>query len=58
MAPNDETAAERKARYGRIGRASAKTIKSMLAGTALGDKLWAKVYTRELEKKEPAKREV
>jgi hypothetical protein len=57
MATNDETAAERKARYGRIGKASAKTIKSMLAGTALGDKLWAKGYTRELERKEPAKRD-
>jgi hypothetical protein len=45
MATNDETTAER------------KTIKSMLAGTALGDKLLAKGHTRELEKKEPAKRE-
>jgi hypothetical protein len=39
MAPKDETPAERKARYGRIGTASAKTIKNMLAGTASGDKL-------------------
>jgi hypothetical protein len=42
MAPKDETAAERKARYGRIGTASAKAIKNMLAGTALGDSLTAK----------------
>jgi hypothetical protein len=42
MTPKDETTAERKARYGRIGTASAKTIKNMLAGTALGDKLAAK----------------
>jgi hypothetical protein len=45
MAPNDETAAERRARYGRIGKASAKTIKNMLAGTALADKLRAKGLT-------------
>jgi hypothetical protein len=56
MAPNDETAAERKARYGRIGKASAKTLKSILAGTALGDKLRAKGYAVP-EKKEPVKKE-
>jgi hypothetical protein len=39
MAPKDETPAERKARYGRIGTASAKTIMNMLAGTASGDRL-------------------
>ena len=33
---------ERKARYERIGKASAKTIKNMLAGTPLGEKLRAK----------------
>ena len=36
MAPEDETGAEGNARYERIGKASAKTIKNMLAGTALG----------------------
>jgi len=56
MAPKDETGAERKARYGRIGKASAKTIKNMLAGTALGDKLRAKGYTWVPEKKEPPKK--
>ena len=56
MAPKDETAAERKARYERIGKASAKTIKNMLAGTALGDKLRAKGYTWVPETKEPTKK--
>jgi hypothetical protein len=65
MAPKDETGAERKARYERIGKASAKTIKNMLAGTArgdklagtaLGDKLRAKGYTWVPEKKEPPKK--
>ena len=56
MAPKDEIGAERKARYGRIGKASAKTIKNMLAGTALGDKLRAKGYTWVPEKKEPPKK--
>jgi hypothetical protein len=39
MAPKDGTEAERNARYERIEKASAKTIKNMLAGTVLGDKL-------------------
>ena len=56
MAPKDETGAERKARYERIGKASAKTIKNMLAGTALGDKLRAKGYTWVPENKEPSKK--
>jgi hypothetical protein len=54
MAPKDETGEERKARYERIGKASAKTIKNMLAGTALGDKLRAKGYVWIPEKKEPS----
>jgi hypothetical protein len=45
MAPKDETGTERKARKERIEKASAKAIKNMLAGTALGDKLRAKGYT-------------
>jgi hypothetical protein len=56
MAPKDETAAERKARYERIGKASAKTIKNMLAGTALGNKLRAKGFTWVPETKAPAKK--
>jgi hypothetical protein len=56
MAPKDETGVERKARYERIGMASAKTIKNMLAGTALGDKLRAKGYTWVPEKTEPSKK--
>jgi hypothetical protein len=56
MAPKDETGAERKARYERIGKASAKTIKTMLAGTALGDKLRAKGYTWVPEKKDSSKK--
>jgi hypothetical protein len=56
MAPKDETGAERKARYERIGKASAKTIKNMLAGTALGHKLRAKGYTWVPENNEPSKR--
>jgi hypothetical protein len=56
MAPKDETRLERKARYQRIGMASAKTIKNMLAGTALGDKLRAKGHTWVPEKKEPSKK--
>jgi len=52
MAPKDGTGAERKARYERIGKASAKTIKNMLAGTALGDKLRAKGYTWVPENKQ------
>ena len=55
MAPKDETGAERKARYERIGKASAKTIKTMLAGTTLGDKLRAKGYTWVPEKKDSSK---
>ena len=51
MVPKDETAAERQARYERIGKASAKTIKNMLAGTMLGDKLRANGYTWVPEKK-------
>jgi hypothetical protein len=57
MAPKDETGAERNARYERIGKASAKSIKNMLAGTALGDMLRAKGYTWVPEKKEPPKKE-
>jgi hypothetical protein len=57
MAPKDETAAERKARYDRIGTASAKTIKNVLAGTTLGEKLRAKGYTWVPEKKVPPKEE-
>jgi hypothetical protein len=56
MAPKDETGAERKARYERIGKASAKTIKAMLAGTALGDTLRAKGYSRVPEKKDSSKK--
>jgi hypothetical protein len=56
MAPKDETAAERKARYERIGKASAKTIKNMLAGTALGNKLRAKGFAWVPETKAPAKK--
>ncbi len=57
MVSKDETAAERKARYGRIGKASAKTLKNMLAGTVLGEKLRAKGHTWVPEKKEPSKKE-
>jgi hypothetical protein len=39
MAPKDETGGERKARYERIGKTSAKIIKNILAGTVLGHKL-------------------
>jgi hypothetical protein len=53
MAPKDGTGAERNARYERIGKASAKAIKNMLAGTVLGDKLRAKGYTWLTEKKAP-----
>jgi hypothetical protein len=56
MAPNDKTGAERKARYERIGKASAKTIKNMLAGTALGGKLRARGYTWVPENKEPSRK--
>jgi glycosyltransferase involved in cell wall biosynthesis len=49
----DGTGAERNARYERIGKASAKAIKNMLAGTVLGDKLRAKGYTWLTEKKAP-----
>ena len=56
MAQKDETGVERKARYERIGMASAKTIKNMLAGTALGDKLRAKGHTWVPKKKEPSKK--
>jgi hypothetical protein len=56
MAPKDETGVERKARYERIGMASAKTIKNMLAGTALGGKLRAKGYRWVPEKKESSKK--
>ena len=52
MAPKDETEVERKARYERIGKASAKTIRNMLAGTALG----AKGYTWVPKKTEPSKK--
>ena len=57
MAPKDESEADRQARYERIGKASAKTIKNMLAGTVLGDKLRAKGYTWVPENKEPSKKE-
>jgi len=57
MADNEETDAKRKARYERIGKASAKTIKNMLAGTPLGEKLRAKGFTWVPEKKEPPKNE-
>jgi len=56
MVPKDKTEAERKARYERIGKASAKTIKNLLAGTVLGDKLRAKGYTWVPEKKETPKK--
>jgi hypothetical protein len=56
MAPKDETVAEKSARYERIGKASAKAIKNMLAGTALGGKLRAKGYTWVPEKKDPPKK--
>jgi hypothetical protein len=56
MAPKDETGAERNARYERIGKASGKAIKNMLAGTVLGDKLRAKGYTWVPEKKEPPRK--
>jgi hypothetical protein len=55
MAPKGETAEERKARYQRIGKASAKTIRNMFAGTALADKLRAKGYAWVPEKKEPSR---
>ena len=51
--PKDETATERAARYERIGKASAKTIKNMFAGTALADKLRAKGYTWVPKSKDP-----
>jgi hypothetical protein len=51
----DETATERAARYERIGKASAKTIKNMFAGTALADKLRAKGYTWVPKSKDPPK---
>jgi hypothetical protein len=54
MAPKNETGIERKARHERIGKASAKTIKNMLAGTALGNKLRAKGYTWVPKNKEPS----
>ena len=56
MAPKDESEADRQARYERIGKASAKTIKNMLAGTALGAKLRAKGYTWVPENKEHSKK--
>ncbi len=56
MAPNDETGAQRKAHYERIGKASARTIKNMLAGTALGSKLRARGYTWVPENKVPSKK--
>ena len=52
MAKKDESEAERKARYERIGKASAKTIKNVLAGTPLAEKLRAKGFTWVPEKKE------
>ena len=55
VAPKDETGAERKARYERIGKASAKTIKNMFAGTALADKLRAKGYAWVPKSKDPPK---
>jgi len=55
MAAKDETSTERKARYGRIGKASAKTIKNMLAGSPLADKLSAKGFTWVPNNKEPPK---
>ena len=53
--PKDETATERAARYERIGKASAKTIKNMFAGTSLADKLRAKGYTWVPKSKDPPK---
>src|SRR5580704_9955838 len=53
--PKDETATERAARYERIGKASAKTIKNMFAGTALADKLRAKGHTWVPKSKDPSK---
>ena len=44
-APKDSTGTERTARYERIGKASAKTIKSMFAETPLAQKLRAKGYS-------------
>jgi hypothetical protein len=55
MAPKDETSTERKARYERIGKASAKTVKNMFAGSPLADKLRAKGFTWVPNKKEPPK---
>jgi hypothetical protein len=55
MSPKDETQAERSARYKRIGKSWAKTIRNMLAGTVLGEKLRVKGYTWVPEKKEPPK---
>ena len=43
-APKDEAGAERATRYERIGKASAKTIRSMFAETTLAQKLRAKGY--------------
>jgi hypothetical protein len=57
MATKDETAAERKLRYQRVGTASAKTIKNMLAGTTLGEKLRARGHTWVPEQKDPPKKE-
>jgi hypothetical protein len=56
MEPKDGTEAETNARYKRIGKASAKTIKNMLAGITLGDKFRAKGYTWVPEKKEAPKK--
>ena len=55
MAPKDESGAKRNAYYKRIGKASAKTIKNMFAGTALADKLRAKGYTWVPKSKDPPK---
>jgi hypothetical protein len=54
-APKDETGTERTARYERIGKATAKTIKNMFGETALAHKLRAKGYTWVPKSKDPSK---
>jgi hypothetical protein len=57
MAPKDETEAKRKARYERLGKASAKNINKLLAETDLGDKLRAKgLNSRVGVKKSPTRK--
>jgi hypothetical protein len=50
--PKDEIQAERSARFKRIGKSLAKTIRNMLAGVP-GEKLRVKGYRWVPEKKEP-----